>query len=63
MAQQTVENFTGNYNDYSVKIPNVVIDFGNSKLSFNTQQIEIDDLFDVYVKLQNYLNTFERFHL
>ena len=63
MAQQTVEIFTGNYNDYSVKIPNVVIDFGNSKLSFNTQQIEIDDLFDVYVKLQNYLNTFERFHL
>ena len=61
MAQQPIEYFTEN--DYSVKIPNVIIDFGNAKLHFDTQQIEIDDLFDVYVKLQNYLNTFERFHL
>ena len=61
MAQQPIEYFTEN--DYSVKIPNVIIDFGNAKLHFDKQQIEIDELLDVYFKLNYYLNTFEGIHL
>ena len=61
MAQQPIEYFTRN--DYSVKIPNVVIDFGDAKLHFDRQQIELDDLLDVYFKLNYYLNTFEGIHL
>ena len=63
MAQQSIEYFTGNYNDFTVKIPNVIIDFGNAKLHFDKQQITVDELLDVYFKLNYYLNTFECIHL
>jgi hypothetical protein len=61
MEKQQIKYSTAN--DYSVKIPNVVIDFGNAKLHFDKQQITVHDLFYVYIKFQNYLNTFEGFYL
>lgn len=41
-----------------IKPPNVVVDCGNAKIIFDKQQVELNDLLDVYSRLRNYLNTF-----
>lgn len=61
--EQSAVYFIENGNDFTVNPPNVIIDFGNAKLHFNKQQITVDELLGVYVKLQNYLNTFNGFNL
>ena len=42
---------------------NVILNFGNTKIVFDKQQIQLDDMLDVYIKLQNYLNTFDGVYL
>ena len=43
--------------------PNVVLYCGNAKIVFDKQQIQVDDMLDVYIKLKNYLNTFNGVYL
>ena len=43
---------------FTVTPPNVVLDCGNAKIVFDKQQIQVDEILDVYIKLKNYLNTF-----
>lgn len=42
---------------------NIVLDCGNAKIVFDKQQIQVDDMLDVYIKLKNYLNTFNGVYL
>lgn len=49
--------------DFTVTPPNVVLDCGNAKIVFDKQQIQVDDMLDVYIKLKNYLNTFNGVYL
>ena len=48
---------------FTVTPPNVVLDCGNAKVVFDKQQIQVDDMLDVYIKLKNYLNTFSGVYL
>ena len=48
---------------FTVTPPNVVLDCGNAKIVFDKQQIQVDDMLDVYIKLKNYLNTFNGVYL
>jgi hypothetical protein len=48
---------------FTVTPPNVVLDTGNAKIVFDKQQIQVDDMIDVYIKLKNYLNTFNGVYL
>lgn len=50
-------------NAFTVTSPNVVLDTGNTKIVFDKQQIQVDDILDVYIKLKNYLNTFNGVYL
>ena len=52
-----------NSKEFTITQPNVILNFGNAKLHFDKQQITVDELLDVYIKLQNYLNTFEGFNI
>jgi hypothetical protein len=63
MAQQTAVYSIDDGNCFTVNQPNVIIDFGNAKLCFDKKQITTDELLDVYIKLQNYLNSFKGFYL
>jgi hypothetical protein len=55
--------FDKNENMISVIPSNVVLNCGNAKIVFDKQQICIDDVLDVYIKLKNYLNTFDGIYL
>ena len=48
---------------FTVTPSNVVLDCGNAKIVFDKQQIQVDDMLDVYIKLKNYLNTFNGVYL
>jgi ribosomal protein S27E len=48
---------------FMVTPPNVVLDCGNAKIVFDKQQIQVDDMLDIYIKLKNYLNTFKGVYL
>ena len=48
---------------FTVTLPNVVLDCGNAKIVFDKQQIQVDDMLDVYIKLKNYLNIFNGVYL
>ena len=48
---------------FTITPPNVVLDCGNAKIVFDKQQIKVDDMLDVYIKLKNYLNTFNGVYL
>lgn len=48
---------------FTVTPPNVVLDTGSAKIVFDKQQIYVDDMLDVYIKLKNYLNTFNGVYL
>lgn len=48
---------------FTITPPNVVLDCGNAKIFFDKQQIQIDDLLEVYMKLEQYLNTFNGVYL
>jgi len=48
---------------FTVTPPNVILDCGNAKIVFDKQQIQVDDMLDVYIKLKNYLNTFNGVYL
>jgi hypothetical protein len=43
----------------SITPPNVILDCGNAQIVFDKQEIQLDDILDVYIKLKNYLNTFD----
>jgi hypothetical protein len=43
--------------------PNVILDCGNAKIVFDKQEIQVDDILDVYIKLKNYLNTFDNVYV
>jgi hypothetical protein len=53
----------GSGSAFTITPPNVVLEFGNAKIVFNKQQIKQDDMLDVYIKFQNYLNTFNGVYL
>jgi len=55
--------FDKNENMISVIPSNVVLNCGNTKIVFDKQQICFDDVLDVYIKLKNYLNTFDGIYL
>jgi len=61
--KQTVLNEIFGDNNYTITPPNVILDIGNAKIVFDKQQIEIDDMLEVYIKLKNYLNTFDGVYL
>jgi hypothetical protein len=63
MAQQTPEYYINDSKCFTINPPSVIIYFGNAKLCFDKQQITPYELLDVYIKLQNYLNTIEGFSL
>ena len=48
---------------FTVTPPNVMLDTGKAKIVFDKQQIHVDDMLDVYIKLKNYLNTFDGVYL
>jgi hypothetical protein len=61
--KQTILNEIFGDNNYTITPPNVILDIGNAKIVFDKQQIEIDDMLEVYIKLKNYLNTFDGVYL
>jgi hypothetical protein len=61
--KQTALNEIFGDNNYTITPPNVILDIGNAKIVFDKQQIEIDDMLEVYIKLKNYLNTFDGVYL
>ena len=61
--KQTILNEIFGDDNYTITPPNVILDIGNAKIVFDKQQIEIDDMLEVYIKLKNYLNTFDGVYL
>jgi len=61
--KQTILNEIFGDNNYTITPPNVILDIGNAKIVFDKQQIEINDMLEVYIKLKNYLNTFDGVYL
>lgn len=51
-------------NKQSIIIPNLVIDLGDAKLTFEKSEININELLDVYIKLEEFIKTnFEHIYL
>ena len=51
-------------NKQSIIIPNLVIDLGDAKLTFEKSEININELLDVYMKLEEFIKTnFEHIYL
>ena len=51
-------------NEQSITIPNLVIDLGDAKLTFDKSEININELLDVYIKLEEFIKTnFENIYL
>jgi hypothetical protein len=55
LYQKVIKEITFN-NNHSITLPNLVIDFENAKLTFDKPEITINELLDVYMKLEGFIN-------
>ena len=66
MAQQMAVEINTDYvnsNKFTIHPQNATINIGNAKIVFNKQNIEVDEIIDVYIKLKGFLNTFKNVNL